>query len=119
MPDNWEQKNTHTHTHTMITEQNKNRLKPLFLLCENDLGPVSAPYLDQLITIKQAQLGPVNSFTAYIYIYTGCLPQNEPSDLKTFCCLPKSFENEPSYEKCLPKMNPFFWYTTSSESGFF
>ena len=58
----------------MITEQ-KNRLKPLFLLCEDDLGPVSAPYLDQLITIEKAKLGPANNYITkkqkniYIYIY--------------------------------------------------
>ena len=53
----------------MITEQKENRLKPLFLLCGNDLGPVNNFDLDQLLTLKRAKLGPVNNFTAHIYIY--------------------------------------------------
>ena len=51
----------------MITEQ-KNRVKPLEKKVKHDLGPVNNPYLDQLITIKTAKLGPANNFKAYIYI---------------------------------------------------
>ena len=53
----------------MITEQNKNRVEPLFLLCENDLGPVNDFDLAQLITLKPPKIGPVNNSTACIYIY--------------------------------------------------
>ena len=63
LPDNWAPKNT------MITAQKK-RLKPLFVVCENDLGPVTNFDLAQLITLKTPKLGPVNNFTAYIYIHT-------------------------------------------------
>ena len=60
----------------MITEQ-KNRLTPLFLLCENDLGPIIDFDLAQLLTLKMAKLGPIIDFTAkkidiYIYIYMCC-----------------------------------------------
>ena len=52
----------------MITEQKQNRLKPLFLQCENKLGPDNNPNLGQIITLQKAKLG--NNFTAHIYIYT-------------------------------------------------
>ena len=63
MPDNWAPKN-----HKMIIEQQKSPATTINI-GQNDLGPVNNPYLDQFITIKKAKLGPVNNFTAYVYIY--------------------------------------------------
>ena len=53
----------------MITEHPKNHLKPLFLLCENDVAQLVTINVAQLVTIKMAKRGPVSNFTAYIYIY--------------------------------------------------
>ena len=62
LPDNWEQK---THNDNLAK---KNRLKPQFSQCENDLGPVIDFDLAQLLTLKTPKLGPVIDFTTYIYI---------------------------------------------------
>ena len=53
----------------MITEHPKNHLKPLFLLCENDVAQLVTINVAQLVTIKMAKRGPVSNFTAFIYIY--------------------------------------------------
>ena len=61
--ENW-QITGHKKKHKMITEQ-KNCLKPLFLQCENKLGPDNNPSLAQIITLQNPKLGPDNNFTAY------------------------------------------------------
>ena len=64
MTDNWAQKHTQ-----MITEWFQ---KPLETTKKdkNKLGPGSNPYLEQIITLSRAKLGPDNNFTSYIYTYT-------------------------------------------------
>ena len=53
----------------MITVCAKNRLKPLIVIGQKQLGPDNNTYLAQIITPKMAKLGPDNNFTANIYIY--------------------------------------------------
>ena len=63
----------------MITEHPKNHLKPLFLLCENDVAQLVTINVAQLVAIKMAKRGPVSNITAYIYICKYlCMPHTSP-----------------------------------------
>ena len=69
----------HPKKHKLITEQKHfawNNYIYIYIEVENDLGPVNNPYLDQLITIKKARLGPVNNYSIYIYIQGVSLKMN-------------------------------------------
>ena len=69
--DNWKITENKKKKHKMITEHPKNHLKPLFLLCENDVAQLVTINVAQLVTIKMAKHGPVSNFTAHICMLTG------------------------------------------------